>query len=97
MTIGEINKAIKFGTLSVEDLDLIVEAIKYRRNEIARATKRQLIIGGEVQFDSSRQNRKVTGTVVKINRKFVIVREASQTGGLFSTNWRVPASMLTVL
>jgi hypothetical protein len=34
----------------------------------------------------------VIGTVQKVNRKFVIVREPASS--FYSTQWRVPASML---
>lgn len=96
MTIDQVNKAIMFGNFTNDQLDSIVMSLKFARAQLAKQNKRSLSIGATVKFTSSRDGRTVLGTVTKINRKFVIVREGSQTGSLFSTNWRVPANMLEV-
>jgi len=94
MTIDQVNKAIMFGNFTNEQLNSVADAVKFARAQLAKETKRSLSVGVPVKFVSSRDGRTVLGTVTKINRKFVIVREAPRNGGLFSTNWRVPANML---
>ena len=92
MTLQEINRSIVAGTFSNEDLTSITDAIKFARSQLVKVNKSTLVKGTSVKFTSSRTGKIVLGTVEKVNRKFVIVREA---GGFISTNWRVPANMLT--
>lgn len=94
MDIQEINRAIMFGNLTNDELTSIGDAIRYRRSRLTQEKKRDLFVGLSVKFTNSRNGKVVVGTVSKINRKFVIVREAPQAGGFFSTQWRVPANML---
>lgn len=94
MTIDQVNKAIMFGDFTNEQLNSIADAIKFARAQLAKETKRSLSVGVPVKFVSSRDGRTVLGTVSKINRKYVIVREGPRNGGFLSTNWRVPANML---
>jgi hypothetical protein len=96
MTVDQINKAIMFDNLTNEQLDSIANALRWARAELSKKAKRSLSIGGSVKFTSSRDGRIVLGTVTKINRKYVIVREQN-TNSLFSTNWRVPANMLQAI
>jgi hypothetical protein len=83
------------GNFNNDQLNDIVMAVKYRRNQLAKVVKRGMCIGDQVKFDSQ-EGRTVIGTVQKINRKYIIVKEQANSfnGGLFATNWRVPASML---
>ena len=97
MDIQEINRAIMFGNLTNEELNSIGDAIRYRRSRLTQEKKRDLFVGVNVKFTNSRNGRVVTGTVSKINRKFVIVRETPPSGMLLSTNWRVPANMLEMV
>jgi hypothetical protein len=55
-----------------------------------------MAVGSQVKF-TGRQGRVVIGTVTKINRKFIIVREQSQGNSIFGTNWRVPGNMLELV
>jgi hypothetical protein len=95
LSIDEVNRAIMFGGFTSEELATIGDAIKYRRNQLAKAVKRGMCIGDNVKF-ASREGRTVIGTVQQIKRKYVIVREQvnSFNGAVVATNWRVPASML---
>jgi hypothetical protein len=95
MNINEINKAIMFGDLTNDQLNAIAMAITYRRNQLGQAAKRSLSLHSNVKFVSSRDNRTVLGTVTKINRKTVLVRE--ERGNYAPINWRVPANMLEVV
>ena len=91
--IQQINQAIMFGNFTNDELTSIGDAIKFARSQIANQNKREMRVGTLVKFTSSRTGMPVTGTVEKINRKFIIVRETGKAFG----NWRVPANMLTVV
>lgn len=86
-TIQEVNSAIMFGDFTNEQLDSIVMAIKYRRNQMTREIKRSLSLGDRVQFYSTKRGQTYTGTVEKVAVKYITVNT-----GL--TRWRVPANML---
>lgn len=92
MTIQEINTSIISGNFTNEQLNSITEAIKFARSQLVKVNKSTLVKGTTVKFTNSRSGKIVLGTVEKVNRKFVIVCEA---GAFISTNWRVPANMLT--
>jgi hypothetical protein len=96
MNIKQINTAIMQGDFSSEELNSIGDAIKFVRAQLAAQNKMTMAKGSTVKFTNSRSGLTVIGSVEKVNRKFVIVRE-QKPGSLFGTNWRVPASMLTVL
>ena len=89
--IQQINQAIMFGNFTNDELNSIGDAIKFSRSQIVNQTKREMRVGTLVKFTSSRTGMPVTGTVQKINRKFIIVRETNKL-----SNWRVPANMLSV-
>lgn len=89
-TIQEINSTIISGVFSNEQLDSITMAIKFARNQLAQKNKFTLTRGSKVKFVSSRSGKTVLGTVEKVNRKFIIVRE----NGMMFQTWRVPANML---
>jgi hypothetical protein len=91
MTLQEINRAIIAGTFSNEDLNSIGDAIKFARGQLAQKAKFTLRAGSQVKFTNSRSGQTVLGTVEKVNRKYIIVRE---NGKAFGGNWRVPANML---
>ena len=90
VTIQDVNGAIVTGQFTNEQLDSIVMAVKYARNQLARSTRRSLCVGGQVRFFSSRQQRDMQGAVLKIGRKNVTV-DCGTNG-----RWRVPATMLEV-
>ena len=91
MTIQEINASIISGVFTNDQLDSIATAIKFARNQLATKAKFTLVKGTSVKFTSSRNGQTIFGTVEKVNRKFIIVREK---GTAFGT-WRVPANMLS--
>ena len=88
-TIQQVNSQIMFGNFTNEQLDSIIAAVKYRRGQITRDTKRALMLGDVVKFTHPKTGRVHQGNVVKIAIKNVKVKE-----GL--TTWNVPANMLTV-
>lgn len=92
MNIKQINTAIMQGDLTNEELNSIGDAIRFARAQLVVRNKSALSIGSIVKFTSSKRGI-ISGTVKKINRKYVIVNEA---GKAFSS-WRVPANMLEVV
>jgi len=69
-----------------EELNEIVSEIKLRRTRLARLNTQRLAVGDAVKFAA--RGLVVTGTVTKINRKTVIVKDGY-------TNWKVAASLLS--
>jgi hypothetical protein len=88
-SIQDVNSTIMFGSFTNEQLDSILAAVKYRRAQIGRDTKRSIMMGDVVRFTHPKTGRTHQGNVVKINIKNVKVREGF-------TTWNVPANMLTV-
>ena len=91
-TIQEINSTIISGQFTNDQLDSIITAIKFARNQLAAKAKFTLVKGTQVKFTSSKSGQTILGTVEKVNRKFIIVRE---NGKAFGGSWRVPANMLS--
>ena len=79
---------IRNGDLNNDDLSLIIEAVKFARKQLAQTAKRDLKIGDNVNFTSTKTGQNVTGMVTKIAIKYVTVKTAKG-------SWRVPANMLT--
>jgi hypothetical protein len=90
MNVDRINTAIISGNLTNDELSTVIEAVRYARAQLGKQSIRALSIGDNVNFNSVKQGRNVTGVVVKIAIKYVTVKSIS---GL----WRVPANMLTVI
>ncbi len=88
MNIDRINSAIIQGNLTNDELNTVIEAVKFARSRLGRQTKASLMTGDNVSFTSNKTGMTMTGTVTKIAIKYVTVRTAQ---GL----WRVPANMLT--
>ena len=72
-----------------DEINQVIEAIKLQRTYLARSASRSLMVGDTVSFDAKTRGR-ITGQVIKVNRKTVQVR-CNRTQGL----WKVTASMLT--
>jgi len=88
MNITQVNQAIMHGNFTNDELSSIIDAVKYGRARLTRQIKRGLAVGDNVNFNSTKLGRNVTGVITKIAIKYVTVRTAT---GL----WRVPANMLT--
>ena len=84
---------IMFGNFTNDELNGIVEAIKFARASITKANIKTIRTGTSVQFTSSKTGKNVTGEVTKVGRKFLIIREHGVSYG----NWRVPANMVEVI
>jgi hypothetical protein len=79
-----------FGEWTNVELSSMIDAVKWNRAGLAKATKRSLAVGDNVNFTSTKTGMNVTGVVVKIAIKYVTVQTVK---GL----WRVPANMLSKL
>lgn len=88
-TIQEINSGIMFGNLSNDQLNSVLQAVKYARAQLGKTKIRSFARGDSVKFTSSKTGQTVIGTVEKVAIKYVTVRTNQ---GL----WKVPASMLEV-
>lgn len=91
-TINDINQTIIAGNFTDEQLSSIIMAVKFARNQIVKQNRGSMVVGTKVKFTSSRSGRTVFGTVQKVNRKFIIVRENGY--NTLGGTWRVPANML---
>ena len=89
MNAQQITNALVHGTFTNEELQSVIEAVKYARVKLGKQTKRSLSVGDNVQWVSSRSGATVKGTVLKIAIKNVRVSTAQ---GI----WNVPANMLEV-
>ena len=86
--VTQINTLIMAGGLSNDELNSVVDAVKYMRAQIAKRNVWTLVKGMKVKWTSSKTGTTMAGTINKVNRKFIVV-------GVGTTNWRVPASMLS--
>ena len=90
MSIQTVTQEIISGKFSNDELSSIIDSVKYARARLGKAAIRALSIGDNVNFNSVKQGKNVTGVVTKIAIKYVTVKTIN---GL----WRVPANMLTVI
>ena len=92
VSINDINHSIIAGNFTNDQLNSIVMAIKFARNQLVKENRGSLVVGTKVKFTSSRTGADVYGTVEKVNRRYIVVRENgfNTLGG----SWRVPANML---
>ena len=90
MSIQTVTAEILQGNFTNDQLSSIIDSVKYARSKLTRHTIRSLQVGDNVNFNSAKQGRNVTGVVIKIAIKYVTVKTVS---GL----WRVPANMLSVI
>ena len=90
MSIQTVTQEIISGKFSNDELSSIIDSVKYARARLGKAAIRALSIGDNVNFNSVKQGKNVTGVVTKIAIKYVTVKTIN---GL----WRVPANMLTVV
>jgi hypothetical protein len=90
LTIKEINNAIMSGSFTNDELNSVIDAVKFARANLAKTVKRSIHVGANVEFTSSKTGRLTRGFVTKVAIKYVTVNTGM---GL----WRVPANMLEVV
>ena len=79
---------IRNGDLNNDDLNLIIEAVKFKRAQNGRQAARTLKIGEQVSFNG--RNGVVVGRLEQIKIKKAIVVSGQ-------TRWNVPLAMLEVV
>lgn len=89
MSVKEINSLILSSNLTDADLNSVIDAVKFRRSQIARTNTASFRAGDRVKFTSNRTGQVVIGTVRKVAIKNIVVDTSF--GG-----YRVPANMLSV-
>jgi hypothetical protein len=77
--------------LNIEEVNLIAEAIKLRRQFITKTVARTIQPGTTVEFNAKTRGI-IRGTVTKVNTKNIVVQQQNTL-----TSWRVPANMITVV
>jgi hypothetical protein len=90
MSVKQINTLIFTADLSNDDLNAIIEAVKFKRSSLTAQIKNSIRVGDNVQFTSSKTGRTMRGFVTKVAIKYVTVNTGM---GL----WKVPANMLTLV
>jgi len=90
MDVNALKSAIITNGYTNAELNEIGEAIKYARAQLGREVKRSIRVGDRVEFKDSRIGYTHSGSVLKINIKYVHVTTPKGT-------YRVPANMLTVI
>jgi hypothetical protein len=90
MDINVLKTQIMLNGYSNAELNELGEAIKYARTQLGREVKRSIRIGDQVEFVDNRVGYRHSGSVIKINIKYVHVNTPKGT-------YRVPANMLTVV
>jgi hypothetical protein len=86
-TIQEINSSIMFGDLTNDELNAVIDAVKFARANLAKQVKYTLVKGSRAKFRNSRTGQIMIGEITEVKRKFIHLRVGQST-------WRVPASML---
>jgi len=90
MSVKQINTLIFSTELTNDELTSIIEAVKYKRSQLAQQIKYSIRVGDNVEFTSSKTGRLTRGFVTKVAIKYVTVNTGM---GL----WRVPANMLALV
>lgn len=90
MDINQLRSVVMYNGYSNDELNSLIEAIRFARAQLTRQIKRSICVGDNVNFTDSKKGVNYTGSVMKIAVKYVTVKTVK---GLY----RVPANMLTVV
>jgi len=72
-------------------LNEVIEAIKLKRQHLSRQATRTILVGDIVEFNG-RRGQKVSGKVVKVNQKTLVVLDSKT-----QTRWKVSGTLVTKL
>lgn len=87
LTAQEICSAIVTGDLTNEEINKVVSAIKFAREQLARSARNSFKKGMMVKFEG-RKGVTVKGKIIKIGPKYIRVEEGMMI-------WRVSPNMLS--
>lgn len=90
MNAQEISRAIISGTFTNDELNSIVDALKFARAQMSRRQARILRTGDTVKFTSNKNGMTYQGTIEKVKLKFALVRTPT-------TRFNVPLNMLEAI
>lgn len=90
MNAQEISRAIISGTFTNDELNSIVDALKFARAQMSRRQARVLRTGDTVKFTSNKNGMTYQGTIEKVKLKFALVRTPT-------TRFNVPLNMLEAI
>ena len=85
-TLPEIQAMIM--NMDNDEMNSIIETIRFRRKQISSEAKKKFKVGDKVFFVSKKVG-KVSGNVIKINPKYILI---DQINGM--TEWRVSPTLL---
>ena len=74
---------------SSDQINQIIDAIKLQQTYVARNAARSVQVGTVVTFEG-RRGQTVTGEVLKVNQKTIVVRDSAT-----MAKWKVTASMVS--
>ena len=87
MTAKEMETVLTLvGKADLDQLAQVISRVKLQRTFISNQNRRSITVGDTVEFVA--HGKVINGSVTKINRKTVMVRQAG------FGNWKVPAEML---
>ena len=81
----------KISTMDGDEIEMLIDAIKTRRNILAQEAVTSFNVGDVVQFDTGRKAGIIQGTIIKKKIKNIVVKPFGPRPG----NWNVTASLLT--
>lgn len=87
VTIRDINSAIISGVFTNDDLNSILDAVRFARTQLGRQKAREFKSGDTVKFTSNRNGVTYTGKVDRVKLKFALVTTGTQ-------RFNVPLTML---
>lgn len=87
MNVTNINQTIMNGNWTNDQLNSIIAAVKYARSRLINHNVHSTYVGDVVKFVSSRTGQYEVGTVLKVNRKNLIIQVGRD-------KWRVPGNMV---
>lgn len=87
----------KLMTLDIDTLvelnKQVVEIIKHKRDVASRIAIRSIQVGARAAYDSSRHARTITGKVLEVRQKKVVISDDTLPG----QRWIIPAGALKIL
>ena len=90
MNATEITRALVSGTFTNDELNSIIDAVKYARSRVTNQVRFNIRNGSQVRFRSQKTGVTYTGKVEKIAIKFATVSTPQG-------QWRVPMNMLELV
>ena len=85
--IQQINQSIMFGNFTNDELNSILDAVRWARAQMAKVKARTFHAGDTVKFTDRKRGMTYTGTVDRVKLKYALVRTAN-------TRFNVPLTML---